>query len=792
MKALTLGIQNNVTNIYDATKTTIAGSVKAKTISSSPVLGPDLSQYIDCMSTMGIAPIYTKYKPNTNRLFVIAGTSTPITIAFYNRVVNSAGNTWVYQGKVFVYLPNAGVTTHTISGFDVDDRGSFWQAMFSTKASVPMNGGVFLINKLQSSDFIVNGRNVFMAQQNDQTRATYFLQDDVNKGVNNNLTTTWGIKKFYDSSDATKNTKMYGLNNTAGNPQVFAFDMSVAPAIADNITGISNQTTSYSGTVPGDYFTSGATNHNWLNGTPVIFVGSVPTGITASNPNGIQVVYFIRDIQLISDQYYFNVASTSGGVAIVPSTALTGTINIMRAFGTCTNLFYGRTNTSGFGLSLNGSVLNSNVVDYANPISAPANTALQGSDCLAFCTSQYLHMGKVSELFVEQNGTSSGNQLVLTSTTGLFAGMAVTGAGVAQGTIISSIVGLTVNLNASVLVAQPSSIRFVFGTNLWASITQIYCADTGTNFVDQGIQFTRYSSALDSFVFLNTFNQGVIKKLINGLPTAIFGSTSSIYTEGSNTYQVYPFAMGVSGGIECVASLIFISSIQTNQRGIIITDIGADKIYGTDYIISAVNTLPQNSIIHFINLLIVLRDYTNTSHVYIRSSANSSDSIFASASGGWIELTLNSELNYPLLNPYFQIKIDFNVMNINVGLPPVPAQIQDALISYTPINEISDNWEGSVDNTSINGSSPARTAFRLIKQYAVSVPKLFFRAYDDNGNLLAVADTVTSPTMFEYTTNNGLTWNSLGTIANVINTTELRYNWTTPAGVNATCSLREI
>jgi hypothetical protein len=75
--------------------------------------------------------------------------------------------------------------------------------------------------------------------------------------------------------------------------------------------------------------------------------------------------------------------------------------------------------------------------------------------------------------------------------------------------------------------------------------------------------------------------------------------------------------------------------------------------------------------------------------------------------------------------------------------------------------------------------------------YASSVPTMYFRAYDDNGNLVASANTATNPADFQYTTNNGTSWNALGTVPNTALTTELRYIWSTPPGVNVTSSLRE-
>ena len=140
------------------------------------------------------------------------------------------------------------------------------------------------------------------------------------------------------------------------------------------------------------------------------------------------------------------------------------------------------------------------------------------------------------------------------------------------------------------------------------------------------------------------------------------------------------------------------------------------------------------------------------------------------------------------IGPYFQFKATFDLVTNNSS---TPAQINDFTYSVVPGNEISDNWTGSVNNTTQNGASPSYSAFRLITAYSSSVPTMYFRAYDDNGNLVASANTASNPTSFQYSTNNGTSWSSLGTISNTRLTTEVRYLWSSPPGVNVTVSFRE-
>jgi hypothetical protein len=117
----------------------------------------------------------------------------------------------------------------------------------------------------------------------------------------------------------------------------------------------------------------------------------------------------------------------------------------------------------------------------------------------------------------------------------------------------------------------------------------------------------------------------------------------------------------------------------------------------------------------------------------------------------------------------------------------IPAQLTEFFLGIQSNNEISDNWEFSDDFSDNN--VPSRTAFRLKKAYATSVPTLYYRAYDLNGTLLVNHNTVANASNFQYSTDNGTTWLPLGTIPNTVGTL-VRYTFTSPPGVDVRPSLR--
>ncbi|CAB4125170.1 hypothetical protein UFOVP53_73 [uncultured Caudovirales phage] len=788
MKTINLNLQASISNTYDKTKTTIAGRVVQKTINSQQVVGPTLTQFIDCQTQTANSPTLTKYNATTGRLFVLASISATPTILLFNVSLSGVQQ---YVGKIILTLANSAATTHTARGFDVDDTGATWQIIVATTGSVAINGGIFVAANIVAGDFVPAGTTIWAAQSSGQ-KGVYFLQDNLFKGINHNMTTLWGVVKMHRSSNSAFNTKIYTLNNTVVAPQIFSFDVAGTATVADTTASISAQTTLYAGTTPSAFFTSGTTNPGLSANDPVILTGIVPANFVSSAINALQTVYFVRDIQLITGSYYFNLAATSGGVAVTPTSNITSTITMMRAFGTNTSFFYGRTPAVGITPSLVGTLVQNNVVDHAQPTSVPLNANLNGQDCIALGTQTQLYLGKVADLFTAVQGTSTGSTITITGLPTLNIGMAVSGPGITPGSTVTSFgnngVNSNVVLSSPVITPQVSSTQFVLGANSWTSLTGANIIGSGLDVVSPVITYVKYSDVLDRFIYITNTSTAVVKQLKNNEITGKFGNVDNTWLEAPSTLPTVPAGLATVSGLETQGGMIFLSGTTTGQRGVTFVDLYSDNFFGNSYAISPVTALTNNSILKYVNTIEQLFDYTNTINLHIRTGATSSDAIFNNAVSGWIPITKATDLNLSISNNYFQIMIDFNVMG---SLNATPSQIQEIALSLTEPNEISDYWSGSVDNTTQNGISPSMTAFRLAKAYATVVPTLYFRAYDDSNNLVASANTASNPTLFEYSTNNGTSWNALGAISNTALTTEIRYKWATPPGVNVTCSLRE-
>jgi hypothetical protein len=745
MRTYLAGLQNSTQTSYaNNGKTTILGRAAQKTINSQSVIGPPLTQFIDVETLCGFVPTYCYFNPTTNHLFALGpASSTPI-VALFN--FNNLTGVYSYVGKVLMSLPNAAATTYTFRGFTVYESAGTIYPIISATGSVVINGGTYVGWGLTTSDFTVGGTTLWSANTSSQ-KAVYFLQDPAGLGSANIATTSWGCSLPQFSSSSGVNTKVWQWNGTLALPQLFSWDLSLTPTVAGTVTnGISAQTMLYAGTSPSAFFTMGTSSNGYANGDMVVLMngsGSVPTAFNAWTAGTAQVaatnVYFIRDLQLVSSNYYFNLATTSGGAAVTP-TSSTSSFTMIRAFGANSSLFSLKTGVLSTAFSL-GTIIQADSVGYAKPVSAPANTALNGQDCLYMHTSAGLYMGKISDL------TSLGT----TWASMTFTGVNITGTGID-------------------IVAPSATLGCYSGQN---------------NAFD-----------VDRFVYVTNTATYVMKPYQSSNISSVFGGVTDTYYETLNPVTVQMGATALTG-VESAGGWLFACSSGVGQRGIVFADMYSDALFGNSVVISPVLSVQASSMFEYIATVEQLFNYTDSMNFWIRSASTSTDASFSSASApsgygptsnGWTLISTATNLASTTIGPYFQFAITYDILTLDAN---TPAQLNDLVYTIIGPNDISDYWAGSNNNTTQNGVSPAYTAFLLQQAYASSVPTLYFRAYDENGNLVASANTASNPTSFQYTTNNGLTWNALGTIPNTIDTTEVRYIWATPPGVPVFTSIRE-
>ena len=378
--------------------------------------------------------------------------------------------------------------------------------------------------------------------------------------------------------------------------------------------------------------------------------------------------------------------------------------------------------------------------------------------------------GVTSDMFVLKTGTLPGmiattlllnNFNLVTPTTGINAGQ------------------LCISIPSSTAFQRGKVSEWTNGATSWPSLENVNVLDVANINVSLTPLTAHYSQILDRCIFQSSTGRWVVKQFVNNSYELVFGNPSDSQYRTAQSVAFHEWGAFTITGSFVKNGWLFQSSSTVGQIGILAFDLRSADIFDYSYVVSKVIDVP-NSQWTTLRFTAPVRSFAK---VYYRTSG------FGSLSGGWTAAPLDGDYS-GIATSGTQIQFKIHPRFDRDG-STIPLQMIDAFFVYQPQTEISDNWVGSVDNTTDSTQTPSRTAFRLIKAYTSSAPKLYFRAYDDNGILVASANTIDNPSLFEYSTNNGSSWNSLGTIPNVVSTTELRYNWASPPGVKVTCSIRE-
>ena len=332
-----IGSAANSAGVYDKTKLSTFGNAYGKTLSGKTCYGPGLTKFIDVQTDFAATPIIMSGAEHTtanNRKFIASTVVTGvINIALYS--VDPVTGATTPLGRIQGILPNAAATTHTVRSIRVVDSGvTGWKIFIGTVGSVVVNGGVFMINKVDLADFNFSlTPNVFYSGLTSDIKATYYLQDPAALGVANSITTLMGF-----GYSAAQN-QIIGVKGTAASFSHDGFSTTVAPTVLSQ--------TATAATVNGSP-TMTLTAHGYAANDMLVFSANTPGGFTQSNQTSQQTVYFVRATNLTANT--FELSATSGGAAINATTATTPTF--VRAWGTTTALYVNArktgTITSGF------------------------------------------------------------------------------------------------------------------------------------------------------------------------------------------------------------------------------------------------------------------------------------------------------------------------------------------------------------------------------------------------------------------------------------------------------------
>lgn len=315
---------------------------------------------------------------------------------------------------------------------------------------------------------------------------------------------------------------------------------------------------------------------------------------------------------------------------------------------------------------------------------------------------------------------------------------------------------------------------------------------TTGDYLTPTISFGQYSLALDKFVMLTSLGELLVKVGTNNDANGKLIGTGADYIKGEIGGTITPIgfnAVTPSCMTMCNGWCIQLSTA-IGQRGFLAVDLYSDESSTTA---GQINTSVISPVISGSFTKGVLMGFLyELSKRSVKATVQFRTSSFATGPGAgfdatWTSIPKDGDLSTIANATQVQFRLLFTLMGISTVNTP---QIVEAYFAYTDVTQSSDNWVGSLDNTSTNGSNPFRVAFRLQTAYASTVPKLFIRGVDDSGNAV-VFDTVANIGNMEFTTNNGTSWSALGTIPNTPLTTELRFNWTSPDGVRRRWSINE-
>lgn len=346
---------------YDKTKISLFGNAFQKTLNSENCFGPGLTKFIDIQTDFAAAQGVggPQHATPNGRLFTLSTvTAGVVSIALYS--INPLTGAHAPIGRMLVTLPNQGTSAHTTRFIRVVDNGTTGWTIFigTVAATTVLNGGVFRVNKVDLADFQMGTPTQIYMAQNDDEKGVYMLQDPTAVGAAHVMTTILG-----GAYDLTTNL-LLSTKGSAATMTTDGFDMSVAPTIVKTPT---------TGNTANASPTFQMTGHPYQNNDPVVILLNAPTGFTATLPNTVQTVYFIRNRTANT----FELSATSGGASI-NATSVTGGTVIARAFGTSVNAYLparkSGTVTTGF--------VGTAILLDAQKIVTPGHGTLSGIKCL--------------------------------------------------------------------------------------------------------------------------------------------------------------------------------------------------------------------------------------------------------------------------------------------------------------------------------------------------------------------------------------------------------------------------
>jgi len=298
------------------------------------------------------------------------------------------------------------------------------------------------------------------------------------------------------------------------------------------------------------------------------------------------------------------------------------------------------------------------------------------------------------------------------------------------------------------------------GAVTWPSLQTCNLLGTTNQITAATATHMAWSSVLNRAVYATNTAVFVMKQFINDSIQAIFGGVNNRYFETLVGNDVVEFQTAAMTSMDLEQGWLAVGSSATvGQRGVYLVDVRSNESFDYSYIVTKVLDTPQATL-KFITTLDQLYEFTGSLAVYYRTSG------FGSISGGWTAIPFAEDLSGYAAGDQIQFKIGFDTLGLDTS---IHAQLNEFVLGYESLNEISDHWQISKDLSSTGATHKA--VFFLSKAYPSVVPTLYMRAIEQlTSTSVGSNNTAASPGQFRYSTNGGTSWNALGTIPNVVGT----------------------
>lgn len=300
------------------------------------------------------------------------------------------------------------------------------------------------------------------------------------------------------------------------------------------------------------------------------------------------------------------------------------------------------------------------------------------------------------------------------------------------------------------------------GAVIWPSLEFANNLGNVNNFVPPTTIRAAFSETTQKVILLSSSSATPATVIIKDFTNDQHNLVCTILSADNNeaiSRDMYKFKVPIAPiGFDSKNGYLAMISGTTGVRGIYTAAFDVDDTFDTTSIISPVIDIGSDQVFRF-TAGFVKPDFASPIRVYYRTSG------FGVATGGWIQVADDLDMA-GISSPSGQIQIKINYCVFTNESTNAPQLYSAGLITRS-INAISENWEYTHDDT-----NPAtnQVAYRLKKSYSSSVPNLRHTVRDLSDTLVANHTTTADGAFFEYSTDNGVNWLSLGTVPNVVGT----------------------